>query len=324
MAVSIAALLTGCGQRITGDATAEGTSQTYLQALSPDQRAELGVSAQIRKLDPCGFINEAAIATLGTPAYFGSSQGFDECQVSFRREGRAVPVYKVAVDLSHHSVTGPTETIDGVAVRIERGLGCTITVPYRVRDFSYWFYASEGPDGREADVCSAAKDFVRAALPLLDTEPMRSDTTRAVDSPLARMDPCAALNVLDADPDRLQIDTGVVAYNCEVQLDIDDETTRYSIISTQKTLSMIDYAEEDGSLVTVAGVRARQRPNSCTMDIYLDESNSRTLDMGGDGPPPAHQGRADEWTDVVELTGGHGCRDLTRVAEAVVSAYQSA
>lgn len=138
------------------------------------------------------------------------------------------------------------------------------------------------------------------------------------------MDPCAALNVLDADLDRLQIDTGVVAYNCEVQLDIDDETTRYSIISTQKTLSMIDYAEEDGSLVTVAGVRARQRPNSCTMDIYLDESNSRTLDMGGDGPPPAHQGRADEWTDVVELTGGHGCRDLTRVAEAVVSAYQSA
>ncbi|NEW58053.1 hypothetical protein GV794_20690 [Nocardia cyriacigeorgica] len=83
-AAMIAASLTGCAQRITGDANAAGTAATYRQGLSAEQRAALLVSDQIRRLDPCGFINDAAIATLGTPAYFGGSQGFDECHIAFR------------------------------------------------------------------------------------------------------------------------------------------------------------------------------------------------------------------------------------------------
>ncbi|MFE3446334.1 hypothetical protein ACFXNW_25175 [Nocardia sp. NPDC059180] len=239
--------------------------------------------------------------------------------MAFRPKIGAAGITGVGVDMSHHSMNAPNDTIDGTPVIVERVLGCTITVPYRVRDFIYSMYGSEG-----ADVCPAAKEFVRAALPTLDTTPLRSDTTRAFDTPLAAMDPCAALTVLGTDPDRLKIDTHVVAYNCEVQLDKDDESTYYSIISTQKTLSLLDYGQSEGEVITVSGVRAVRKPNSCTMDLYLGENDPRTVDIGADGPPPAHQGRADTWADVVELTGSRGCTDLMRIAEAVVTAYKSA
>ncbi|NEW41157.1 hypothetical protein GV792_25350 [Nocardia cyriacigeorgica] len=99
---------------------------------------------------------------------------------------------------------------------------------------------------------------------------------------------------------------------------------RGSINSTQKTLGLLDYAQSEGEAVTVSGVRAVRKSNSCTMDLYLGENDPRTVDIGADGPPPANQGRADTWADVVELTGSRGCPGLMRVAEAVVSAYKSA
>ncbi|MFI1465297.1 hypothetical protein [Nocardia carnea] len=319
--------LVGCTSTVQGYPLPAGFAGTYRDQLGHEDLDNVLWRDHVRMLDPCGFINDAAIATLGAPTYFGGAQAFSECQVVFRPSVTEKGIYKVVADLSSRSAEPANATVNGLPVNTQAGLGCLITVPYRERGFSYWVHSKDGPEGfgHELNACDEGLDFVAAALPTLDTTPLRRDTTHGFNTPLANIDPCAALDHLDIDYSRWQIFTGLVASTCEFRFDGEDESTQYGWTNTQKTLDMLFHAHVlDYPVRTIDGVRAVQS-DTCSLDIYLGETDPRVVDIDADGPPTDdYWAFSDHWVDVVELTARDDCPRLDEVASAIIAAYRAA
>jgi hypothetical protein len=322
-----AATVAGCTSPVEGYALPEGFAGTYRDHLGREDLDNMAWRDTVMMLDPCGFLPDVAVATLGTATYVGGAQSFAGCQAVFKPAVTDKGIGRVAVDLSTRSTQPANTTVGGVPVYMEKGLGCLISVPYRADGFSYWVYSSDGPEGfgHELDACEEGLAFVSAAIPTLGAIPLRSQTTRGFNTPLATLDPCAALDHLEIDYTRWQIFTNIRAYWCEFRFDGEDESTQYGWTSTQKPLDLLVHAPDIGHpVITIDGIRAVQN-GRCSLDLYLGESAPRVVDLDGDGPPTDdYWALQDHWVDVVEFTGRGECPRLTEVATAIITAYRAA
>ncbi|MEU6191706.1 hypothetical protein [Nocardia sp. NPDC047038] len=315
-------LLSGCGSDIAGAALpqiADNGPSSYRRALSAQEQSRLAVSDRVRELDACGFVNQAAIATLGAPVYFGQGQDFDSCILRFTPSIGPSRIYAVEINTGQRDTETPPTMIDGVPVRLRPADGCMATVPYPVRDFMFWL---KGRDN--SNTCSEAAAFVRAALPMLKSKPLRAGSQRVLDTPLARLDPCAALSVIGKNKPRLQVDTGLRPYYCKFALDSSDETTSQNIAYTQKTLEMLEWARKDGKVYGVGSGQMqinRGSQNSptgyCSADFYPNVGSSHIRNFTGD----ADSHGPEHWVDVVDMSTLAGCAALQRTAEAILEFY---
>lgn len=315
-------LLSGCGSVIAGAAlpqVADDGPSSYRRALSAQEQSHLAVSDRMRELDACGFVNQAAIATLGAPTYFGQGQGFDSCILRFEPSIGPNRIYEVEIDTGLRDTETPPTMIDGVPVRLRPADGCMATVPYPVRDFIFWVKGREN-----SNTCTEAQAFVRAALPMLKTKPLRSRSQRVLDTPLARLDPCAALSVIGKNRPRLQLESNLRPYYCKFILDSSDEKTAQNIAYTQKTLEMLEWAREEGKVHAVGAGHLQINRGSkdsptgyCSADFYPDLGSPHTRNFTGDadihGP--------ERWVDVVDMSTLAGCAALQRTAEAILEFY---
>ncbi|WP_157227806.1 hypothetical protein [Nocardia asiatica] len=315
-------LLTGCVHDITGaalPAIADNGPSSYRRGLSAEDQARLAVSDRVRELDPCGFVNEAAVATLGVPIYFGQGQGFDSCILRFQPSIGPSRIYEVTIDTGLRDTETPPTTIHSVPVRLRPADGCMATVPYKPRDFVFWLKGREN-----SNTCTEAVAFVRAALPMLQSRPVRARSQRVLDTPLARLDPCAALSIIGKNRPRLVVDTKLRPYFCTFALDSGDTTTAQNIAYTQKTLEMLQAAREDGKVhILGAGqmhISTGTKDSStgyCAADLYLNVGSPHRRNITGDlsrrGP--------EHWVDVVSMTTLAGCVALRDTATAIMQFY---
>ncbi|MEV6770299.1 hypothetical protein AB0N05_16925 [Nocardia sp. NPDC051030] len=287
----------------------------YRGWLGAEVRQDLAAKDFVRELDPCGFVNDAAIATLGTPTYFGRDQGFDECLLIFRPAVGPNQLSRIKVTTEFRGSSSPKVDLGGTSVGVKAEGGyCIADVPFRNRVISFWTDSLNG-----SDTCSEAKKFVTAALPQFRTTPLRSESKIALNNtPLARMDPCAALSIVGKNRPRLKVQTGVVPYYCGFMLDSDDQSTAQNLTSTQKTLDMVEYAVKKNETMQVGSARARissSKPAYCSLDLYLDEKSPRVTTYNSGDP--------ERWVDVVEMSGQTTCEELAKTATAIVELYNS-
>ncbi|MGY2063744.1 hypothetical protein ACW9HQ_53350, partial [Nocardia gipuzkoensis] len=59
----------------------------YPGLLSQEDRKTIAYRDNFRPVDPCGYVDEAAIRRNGAPAYFGADDEFVRCSVSFLSPG---------------------------------------------------------------------------------------------------------------------------------------------------------------------------------------------------------------------------------------------
>ncbi|WP_280310364.1 hypothetical protein [Nocardia abscessus] len=315
-------LLSACGQDIAGTAlpqVADNGPSSYRRVLSAQEQARLAVSDRIRELDACGFVNQAAIATLGVPVYFGQGQDFDSCVLRFKPSIGPNRIYEVAINTGQHDTQTPPTMIDGVPVRLRPADGCMATVPYQVQDFVFWVKGREN-----SNTCAEATAFVRAALPMLKNKPLRAHSQRVLNTPLSRLDPCAALSVIGKDRPRLRVDTNMRPYFCSFILDSNDETTSHNITYTQKTLDILQWAREDGKIFELGAGQLQINSGTkdspagrCSADLYLNlgspHTRNITADVSSRGP--------EQWVDVVDMSTLAGCAALQRTAAAILEFY---
>ncbi|MEU2042671.1 hypothetical protein [Nocardia niwae] len=287
--------------------------------MSAEEQARLAVSDRVRELDACGFVNQAVIATLGAPVYFGQGQDFDSCILRFNPSIGPNGIYEVEINTGQHDNQTAATMIDGVGVRLRPADGCVATVPYHVQDFVFWVKGREN-----SDTCTEATAFVRAALPMLKSTPLRAHSQRVLDTPLARLDPCAALSVIGKNRPRLRVETNMRPYYCTFTLDGDDETTTEKIAYTQKTLEMLEWARKDGKVHDVGGGQLqinrgyKDSPTGhCSADLYLNMGSPHIRNFTDD----VSSSGAERWVDVVDMSTMAGCAALQRTAAAVLEFY---
>ncbi|WP_067654402.1 DUF3558 domain-containing protein [Nocardia harenae] len=315
------ALLTGCAA-VPGTALPEppgdGT-MNYRRDLAPAQQAQMATADRIRTLDPCGFINDAALATFGKLESIGQGQSFETCELRYVRGSAPAGITSVEVELGLHDIETPPRMVGGLPVRFRQADGCMVTVPYTPEAFVYWFHGTAG-----IDACPAAEVFVRAALPTLQTVPLRSVSPRVRNTRLAELDPCAALSILAPQAPKLRIDSEKLRpFRCRFLLDADNDKTAFNMTSTQKPLELIDGARrfEPQSVLEVEGtpwiLDMNVPPASrtyCKADLYLDTAQPELRQVGWS--------RTEHWTDTVEMSTLSGCESLRRAATALAQMYR--
>ncbi len=306
---SLTAVLAGCG--MSGTAIPMVSDQplaAYRAQLSPLDQQVLFARDQERLLDPCGFADAATLATLGKPVYVGPAQDFDVCAIDYPRG-----TFSVDITIGQWAQL-PIRTIDldgveRIGVTPNGSDTCDITVPYRPRPFSYSVTSHNG-----TNACDSAITFVRSALPLLKTRPLRMNSKVSLNTPLTRLDPCAVLSVIAKNRPRLQVNTNITPYNCDFYLDSNHESTRQELTENQKPLSLLAGDRRFGKVIDINGAAAvlggSTTPGHCELDLFLDRSH------------PVSRFN-DQWVDEVEMDGNGGCDALKQTAAAIVDLYKN-
>lgn len=306
---SLAAAVAGCGMSGTPiPMVSDQPLAAYRAQLSPLDQQVLFARDQERLLDPCGFADAATLATLGKPVYVGPAQDFDVCAIDYPRG-----TFSVDITVGQWAqVPLRTVDLDGVeriGVTPNGRNTCDISVPYRPRPFNYSLTSYN-----ETNACDIAIAFVRSALPLLKTRPLRMNSKVSLNTPLTRLDPCAALSVIAKDRPRMQVNTNITPYSCDFYLDSDHESTRQELTENQKPLSLLARNRSSGKVIDINGATAvlddSTTPGHCEVDLFLGQSH----------PIPRFN---DQWVDAVEMDGNGGCDALKQTAAAIVDLYKN-
>ncbi|MBU3067982.1 DUF3558 domain-containing protein [Nocardia sp. NEAU-G5] len=304
----LVAALAGCG--MSGTAIPMVSDQplaSYRAQLSAGDQQELSARDQERLLDPCGFADATALASLGKPVSIGPAQNFEVCSIDYPRG-----TYTVDVTLGQWDES-PIRTIDLGDIKLgvtPSGTNtCSITVPYLPHSFNYAVTSHNN-----TNACDAAITFARAALPLPKTPPLRMNSRVSLNTPLTRLDPCAVLSVIGKDRPRLQVITNTTPYNCDFYLDSNHDATRQELTENQKPLSVLAGERRLGKVTDINGVPGAVTDSGsaggCRIDLFLDQSH------------PISRGN-DQWVDEVEMSGHGSCDSLKRTAAALVDVYKN-
>lgn len=305
----LSAVLTGCG--MSGTAIPMVSDQplaAYRAQLSPLDQQILAARDQERRLDPCGFVDAPTLATLGRPVYVGPAQDFDVCAIEYPRGAFSVDV-TVGQWAQLPIRTMDIDGVERIGVTPTGSNTCAITVPYRPRPFTYSLTSRNG-----TNACDSAIAFVRSALPLLKTTPLRMNSKVSLNTPLTRLDPCAVLSVIAKGRPRLQVNTDVTPYNCDFYLDSDVHSTRQELTENQKPLSLLAADRKFGRVIDINGAAAAfgesTTPGHCELDLFPDTAH----------PVPRFN---DQWVDEIEMDGDGGCDALKQTAGAIVDLYRN-
>ncbi len=300
-----------------GFAVSEGTG--YRGSAGPDRARAAEVmsdSDTMRQIDPCGMLDEEAIiAHVGTPRYFGADHEPDACVVRFDSTTTTNGVGSVSVLLSITPDRAGQEIkiADRTAHVLDSGTRCHITVYFN--DIRSFFYSIDGsPDG---DLCGQLRRIVTDSEPLFSTRPLRAESTRMPQTLGWQRDPCAALNTA-YDPDQRFAISALSPFVCDYKLGFDHVPTdinRYKIAYMHKPVSVATHVQSHMRRLRIVGVDATEETSAndyCMIEIRV----------GADRPFPVvdHNGDTEPWIELLRVTG-HSCTETRRIAVLAVKDY---
>ncbi|MEV0297050.1 hypothetical protein [Nocardia sp. NPDC050710] len=309
-------LVAGCGQDIDG--TAVATGRGYRANVTP-QRAQdrLSEQDQVRRLDPCGFIDSGAINAIGRPWYVGAALSQDECEVRWDRNTTPNRIGYMTIGLSVTADgTGSKSTISGRTAYESDHLGmCSILLHYAgERGFHYTLHGSD-----DVSSCPELRTIVTASAPLLSTRPMREASTTMPKTKAWTLDPCDALNAAYPSDQRFYM-VGLDPFSCDFWLGTranPDDSNRNTITYFNIQQTQAAFVPDGDRRLQIAGINATEHTgsgNSCTITAYVGVSNPF--------PTINHRGDPEPWIEVLEVRSHQGCDAARRLAADTVKAYQ--
>ncbi|MEV4156833.1 DUF3558 family protein [Nocardia salmonicida] len=231
MAILMVVGLLGCTTHSSSEPQ-PATAPPIADSLDPKVVAKLAYLDSLRTLDPCGFLDPAALEQIARPAYIGAAGEFDSCTADFGGEVGPKRIAKVEFDMGMIGQTGfgtPVE-VGGTTIRVADSGGEFCSAHLRFDDQqTVAIRVFTAPLAPPADLCPEAIDLATASIPLLGTRPPRSGSTHAhIDTRLARLDACDVVQTLGHD--RSDLDAGGLnPWGCWFRLDAADESTQQQI-----------------------------------------------------------------------------------------------
>ena len=326
--VVVALLVSACSSPVTGTPAALPTT------IAPEIAVPISpYNDWFRTLDPCGFVDGTTIAQWGVPIHFGNDTQMDTCSIEFaepvtdaRIEGLSVST-GMGVDSTFVDLGGfmGTELPDSVM--------CSISV--RFDDHQSYFVSAFGADfglsspelfGNSVDarLCSRTRELIRASVPLFSSQPLRSESTRSVQTALMSKQPCGAVPELSRTYPKTTATTLREGdpFNCRIQTGVSvnkrDESGEVNIGFRQFPESMADepltmFGEVEINLLGVVGHEEEEDNGYCTTRAFVGV---------GSGYPVQRRTETETYIDVIQLSG-FGCERLRIAATAAVRAYQN-
>lgn len=319
LTVAAASLLaSGCASSIDG--TAVAIDRGYRANLTTDTAREvLNEQDRMRRLDPCGFIDEASVNTLGRIAYFGPGLDQDGCEVRFDRTTTPKRIYALTLGLTVlRTGYGQATSFGGRSASVtsdEDGM-CSIAVDFQGQRAFHYLIHSDG-----ASPCEELRAIVAASAPLLDTFPPRAASTKMPKTKAWTLDPCAALSTAFPADQRFYM-TGLPSnpYKCDFWLgdrSAPGDTNRHTITYSHTQQTQVTFMPEADRRLRIVGFDAREHSGDqdyCKISVFVGANNPF--------PTTDYYGNPEPLVEVIEITG-KGCDKVRRLAAEVVKNYQN-
>lgn len=294
----------------------------YPKSLSARDQATIAYRDTLRPLDPCGYLDDAALRRVGTPAYVGALFEFNSCSASFKSPD-GEPLGSIHVNMFR----GIGTPLDEIAYA--PGATCGANVP--IDDHLSLMVFADG----KFDRCAVVQDVARSVAPHRSERALRTTSPRAhMNSRLAALDPCAVLGeigrgrhpaLVSADepvkgPDHPD---NVNPWACSFRLDNGDDSTlqdiRYKFTSEHFT-AQLGTAERElriGGLPALENPRPEtpRSPGSCTLNVSTTPQPARP---GADRYNPI----SDAWSsEFIAIEAAGGCAAARATAEELIRLY---
>ncbi|MFI8977224.1 hypothetical protein ACIGO9_30375 [Nocardia asteroides] len=294
----------------------------YPDSLNPKSAAKLAYLDNLRPIDPCGYLDVAALERIGPPAHIGAAGEFNSCTASFATEVGSKRIGKVELDMGmiHEPGFGTRVDVNGTTIMVaDAGEFCSAhlelddqqTIAVRV------FVAPTAP---RADLCTEATEIATASIPLLKTRPPRSGSAHEnVDTKLSRLDACDVLHTLGRDRPNLEIG-GLNPWGCWFQLDRLDQSTQQEIAFLRVSEVLISKVMTNDQLTEIDGFPARYSSGTgkyaatCELVVGVDAQRRTKQERRASG---------DRDIEVVRInTNTGGCDTAKATAAEVVRLYK--
>ncbi|MCM6778976.1 hypothetical protein NDR87_36535 [Nocardia sp. CDC159] len=354
--VIVAAAMLLAGAVVASSCASTQTAQrpVYPKFLSAQAQETIAYLDTLRRLDPCGYLDDAVLQQIGTPDYIGPLGNFDVCQVDFTSPLGHQNWLNVAMlprlGRSGTSMLGKVDVTPRPPADDSLG-GCSVVAALDPRlEFMV------NIDGVfKTDMCPVAQGIAQAAVQHWPEGPLRAASHRAhVNSRLATLDPCAVLGkigqghhpVLESEypdgPGRLNKTApslGMDAWNCSFVLDNDAPSTaqhigyRVGIFGTPFG-PKDSYVElepgPDGPHVShpvlkeieIGGLRAFENPHPARLHSYPDACSISVL-IPPQPNDPVSTNRKDPYQggEVITIKALNGCNAAHATADEIVRLY---
>ncbi len=245
----LAILVGGCSQVMPGTAEpSRGSelSEVFGVQVPPGDRQKLDLAEQIRSVDPCGFFDQAKIATYGQISTVGPWQRIGECRLGFLQNDRNQYHSAVLVELESsppRSSETTTKQIAGEAVTVspDRAFSgeCAYTVPLRFPAVSGG--GQSNPDIVEVPAvayalvrtmgftpksfgCTVAEETVANVVTAFREQRIPRRARPLVAVPLTQRSPCEIMAHLPPNHHVIRFDAEVTPYECKFTVNLPNAT----------------------------------------------------------------------------------------------------
>ncbi|WP_225732626.1 hypothetical protein [Nocardia sp. JCM 34519] len=252
---------------------------------------------RIRTLDPCGLVDRAAAAQLGTVNYVGGGPWPDgdvnQCDVGIdAATGFLVMSVQLTVPLHTNPPVGNRVQLGDLTGYISAEYGCKVTIPTESMIVTY----------AAPTECPALQRLVSFSAPMLHNPPTRAD------SKLGKLDPCET--VAHVSGSGLDLGVSGLASSCRS----DAEEIKLQYIGTATRLDSVG--------VSIDGI-----PVVTHMDPVLGRNCEAVVYLGYDEPHamPAVNNTTSLIYEIARITGFmRGCDSVNSDAAKLIASYRRA
>ncbi|MBF6332148.1 hypothetical protein [Nocardia transvalensis] len=315
------------------DPSADGPP--YPEFLSAEDKEAIAYRDTLRPLDPCGYLDDAAVRRIGTPIYMGAETILSWCTVRFASPSAVPGVGSISVAMMRSGLGDATHQVGDVEVwtipSSEPGRFCRAGVPVDGRrDIVLGVYADPDSEagGSTGDLCATALDLATATVPHRSERPLRASSQRAhMNSRLATLDPCAVLGTVGKGHHPTlrahEVDPYVDPWKCEFLLDSGDVTTAQTIRYMFELDATHMKAKGTRKETTIGGLRATEDPTpgdpwpAGTCEIKLSTAPQPPVFEPGTPTGPADAG----YSEIISIRTHNGCTTARTTAEELARLY---
>jgi hypothetical protein len=322
-ALLAAATLAGCttttaGQAVPPTASPPGLG-AYVSTLPDKQRETAEYNAEIRSLDPCGFVDRGSLETIGVLSAFDAAKSQQACDIEIvvdRDSDRSLEI-RVAVIPNGNSYAQDAETINvagtPVAQNIEYREGevtaevnqCRNLAPLDDRSVLLVQVLRRTSDA----ACDEANTIMAGAIPHLGERPKRQGSKFKAFHAISVADPCAALSVIGQDT-KYEI-TDVLNSPWDCSFSVGDDYRSVGLETASRKEFDDPYSGDTFDLDGHRAVRDQLGP-SCSVVVEVGDPD--------DGVIYTPVGDAKRITNAVQVNAGN-CDDAETLASAAVKEF---
>lgn len=330
---SVVAATVSCSSTQTNPTNSQAEQPAFPGLLSAEDQQTIAYRDTLRPLDPCGYLDDAAVHRIATPAYIGALFGFNQCAASFKSPDADL-LGSIQVSMFRALPGSGTQPEIEVSAGPPEG-SCAANVP--IDDRASIMVIADG----KFDSCTVVRNVARAAITHRQERPLRANSLRAhMNSRLATLDPCAvlgkvgqghhpALAAYDRLPvtlksNRVDYDNSANPWECAYRLDPDADSTFQHIRYTFNNDSLNATAGSDQNEIRIGGLRALEDPKpdrsfpaagSCLIEVS-------TSPQPAEPGPDRHNPISDAWSsEIISIEAANGCAAARATAEELVSLY---